>query len=302
MFRSGQSVVVGVSGGPDSLCLLDILVTIAHTYGLRLHIAHINYRLRGADSDRDEQLVRARASAYGLPCFVAKPKFHSQKGNLEEQLRDLRYAFFERVRLRTQSDSIAVAHNQNDQAETLLMRLLRGSGLQGLSAIQPHTGTVVRPLIETKRSDILRYLKERTLSFRTDASNRDLRFLRNRIRHRLIPLLERDYQKNIQPVLATTATLVSNDYALIQSLVPQVLPNGSGYSVQALLNLPLPVLRLHLRHILKPLSDTHPPSKGLVEEILKILKSTKSKSQRLQTKRLKIIRKGDRLTFTLLPH
>ena len=294
---------MGVSGGADSLCLLDLLFLLRDKYRFTLHIAHVNYGLRGRDSERDEKLVVARAKKYKLPLTILRPKGlkTKTKGNLEATLRDTRYAFFEKLRKKKDFDAIAVAHNEDDQAETLLLRLLRGSGLSGLSSMEPKRGYVIRPLLGESRTSILRYMKERALPYREDKSNTDTRFLRNRIRKELLPLLEKKYEPQIKKLLARTATLLAGDYALLEkrsvSGLFQAIPSGFVASGKKLRALPPALLRQELRTLLSPLLGDKNPSHGLVTEIIKALKSKKSKTQTISFRGLKLVRKGDTVTL-----
>lgn len=221
--------------------------------------------------------------------------------NLEERLRNIRYAYFERLRRRYRFAFVAVGHTQDDQAETFLLRLLRGSGLQGLSAMRSKRERVVRPILNMSRPDILRYLKERKLRYRVDKSNTDLRFLRNRIRRRLIPLLERDFQPQIKKRLARTACLLSEEAALLASLPPFPVSQNKDtltFSCAALLAVPEPLARKHLRDMfLVLLPSRTAPSSGLIAEVLKALKSTKGKIQTVTMRGLKLVRKGDTVTL-----
>ncbi|MDP2837964.1 MAG: tRNA lysidine(34) synthetase TilS [Candidatus Moranbacteria bacterium] len=299
LWQPRERFIVAVSGGPDSLCLLDLLFLLSQKYDFSLHIAHVNYALRGADSDLDEARVREAAHIYNLPITVFHPPKIST-ANLEEKLRDIRYQFFEKLRLQEKYTLIAVAHHQDDQAETFLLRLLRGSGMAGLSAMRPKNNSIVRPLLSTRREDILQYLKERHLSYRTDASNTNPQFLRNRLRNTLIPFIEKEYQPKIKKMLADTATLLASDYAFLETLVPLSIlskNNTSQFSVATLLRLGEPVLRMKLRQILKSYYQKKSPPKGLIDEILKLLKSPKSKKQTLTIRGLKIERKGDTVTL-----
>lgn len=292
--------IVAVSGGPDSLCLLDLLFILSKKHGYALYVAHVNYRLRGRASDLDEQLVRDRAKFYGIPCTVLRPR-KKITGNLEAGLRSIRYAFLEKLRQEKKYDLIAVAHNEDDQTETFLLRLLRGSGLQGLAAMRPKQGAIVRPLIETSRRDILRYLEERSLAYRTDRSNDSQKFLRNRLRNKLLPLLEKEYQPQIKKLLATNASLLAEDYAFLESLTPPLrsLKNTGKsviFSCSELLALPEALVRYELRRLLEPCLGQN-PEKSLLDEIVKSLKSTKKKAQTVAFRGLKLLRKGDRVTL-----
>ena len=295
LWGSKESFIIAVSGGPDSLCLLDILFLLSQKYSFKLHIAHVNYRLRCADSDRDEVLVRERAEHYGLTLSVLRPK-KTSAANLEEKLRDIRYQFFEKLRRQKKATLIAVAHHQDDQAETFLLRLLRGSGMQGLSAMRPKNSFVIRPLIAENRADILRYLTERHITARVDSSNTDPKFFRNRVRNQLIPLIEKKYQPQIKKILANTATLLASDYTMLEALPSSVSTRHSDvlqYSVTTLLTLPEPLLKRELRTILKPHFRGKSPPQGLIDETMKLLRSTKNKHQEITRRGLKMERKGD---------
>jgi tRNA(Ile)-lysidine synthase len=289
-----ESFIVAVSGGADSLCLLDVLVLLSQKYDFALHVVHVNYRLRGSDSDLDEQLVRECSRFYGLTLSILHPKKIPSK-NLEAGLRDIRYQYFEKVRRQKNADHIAVAHHQDDQAETFLLRLLRGAGMRGLSAMRPKNNFVIRPLIDMGREEILRYLKERDIVYREDQSNSDPQFLRNRVRHDLIPYIAEYYQPKIKKVLADTAALLAADYALLESL-PSLSPKKKSgaieFSVTDVQHLPEALIRHELRLLLKPYYQEKSPPKGIIDEVQKLLKSAKNKHQTLVLPGLKIERKG----------
>ncbi len=289
-----ESFIVAVSGGPDSLCLLDVFFLLSQKYDFTLHIVHVNYRLRGKDSNLDEQCVRERTAAYHLPLTVFHPNKVSSS-NLEEKLRDIRYQYFEKVRLQKKATLIAIAHHRDDQAETFLLRLFRGSGMRGLSAMRPKNNLIIRPFIEISRADILSYLKERNITYREDQSNTDPQFLRNQIRHELIPLLEKNYQPQTKKILADTASLLASDYALLESLPSLSVKKSQDVteiSVLTLQNLPESLLRHELRRLLRPYYPKKSPPKGIITEMEKLVKSTKNKHQILKIPGLKIERRG----------
>ncbi len=304
LWEPKQSFIVGVSGGADSSCLVDIFFFLAQKYDFTLHLAHVNYRLRGKASEEDEAAVRKMAEHYDVPLTVLRPPKKSFTKN-EEAYRDIRYQFFEKLRAEKNYDHIAVAHNEDDQAETILLRLLRGSGLSGLGAMRPKNGYVIRPLIMTSRQDILAYLKERHLSYRKDHSNDDPRYLRNRIRHELLPLLEKNFQPKIKKLLATTTMLLAADYALLDTLIPHLVFDQTEttptFSRRDTLTHPEPVIRHAFRALLKPYFQGNNPPKGLIDEILKMLKSSKKKNQTVSFHGLKLERKGDTVTLLNFP-
>jgi len=196
--------LIGVSGGPDSVALLDGLVRL----GYRPHICHLNHKLRGAASDGDAKFVRQLAGKYGLPVTIKAQRVAAD----EDACRRSRLAFFERVAVKTGTTTLALAHTADDQVETFLLRLFRGAGKDGLAGIWPERQLgklrVIRPLLEVTREEVLKYLNAQGLHWREDASNADRRFLRNRVRHELLPLLERDYNPGIRAALRRTAEIL----------------------------------------------------------------------------------------------
>lgn len=191
MLPSGAVVVCAVSGGADSMCLLHLL---SRRENITLHAAHFNHRLRGGEADRDEAFVRDwcrenRISFHVGSADVAQEAVRLKMG-LEEAARTLRYAFLRQLAQELKADRIATAHNANDNAETLLMHLLRGTALQGLGGIEPRSKDLIRPLLTTSRAEIEAYLEHYALPHIEDSTNGDDAFLRNRVRHQLVPLLE----------------------------------------------------------------------------------------------------------------
>jgi tRNA(Ile)-lysidine synthase len=219
LLTEGDTVIVAVSGGADSVALLDIL---ASRDDLQLHlvVAHLNHALRGAESEGDEAFVQRLAAGYGLPLEVCRIDVsrlaREQRLSLEEAGRISRYRFFDEVAAKHGARVIVTAHHADDQAETVLMRLLRGSGASGLRAMVPNSGrNIIRPLLEVSRAEIEGYLLQRGLPFRTDSTNNDTGILRNRIRHELIPFLE-SYNPRVRERLAATATALARDEEVLE--------------------------------------------------------------------------------------
>ena len=216
--RRDDRLIVAVSGGADSVALLHLLCSLPE-FPLKLVVAHLNHLLRGEESDADECFVRELATGYGLPCEVRRSDVKRRAGqwrlSLEEAGRKARYTFFEELRTQYDAVAVAVAHHADDQAETFLLRLLRGAGTTGLSAMAPLNQVgIIRPLLALSRQELRAWLAEKQLTFREDASNQDHRFLRNRIRHELLPLLA-DYSPGISGRLAVTARMIGEDEALL---------------------------------------------------------------------------------------
>ena len=213
MFGPGMHVGVAVSGGADSACRLHALLEVGPRWNLRLSVLHLNHRLRGQESDRDEEFVREMAARAGLPILVGSwDRRDAVSLNLEEAARDARLAFFAEAMASGAVERVAVGHTRGDQAETVLFRFLRGAGTAGLSGIRPAASTgIVRPLIALDRDEVEAFLRERSIAWREDSSNLSPAFARNRIRHSLLPQLAREWNPAIAETLANTA-----DWALAE--------------------------------------------------------------------------------------
>lgn len=208
MLAPGQRVGVAVSGGADSVCLLDALGELAGCGGWSLSVLHIDHGLRGGESRGDAAFVAELAARLGLPFHLetADVRALAAGDNLEQAGRAVRHAFFRRLIANGTVDCVALGHTRSDQAETVLYRFLRGSGTAGLAGIRPVTAEgIVRPLLDVERGDVLAWLRERGLEWREDASNTDLSFDRNRIRHELLPALVRDWNPGLIRTLANLA-------------------------------------------------------------------------------------------------
>ncbi|MGC8787069.1 MAG: tRNA lysidine(34) synthetase TilS, partial [Anaerolineae bacterium] len=234
MLSQGDAVIVGVSGGPDSLCLLHLLLRLRDAYALRLHVAHLNHCLRGEEAEADAAFVAQLASEWGLPVTVEKRDVaalaRERKLAIEEAARQARYAFLASVARQTGARKIAVGHNADDQVETVCMHWLRGSGLAGLRGMQPVSRLhelrlmgqemmtteesdllLIRPLLEVPRAEIEAYCATHGLQPRFDRSNLDTTYYRNRLRHELLPFLE-TFNPRIREVILRSAAIISADY------------------------------------------------------------------------------------------
>jgi len=193
LLKKGEGIVVAVSGGVDSMVLMDLLRRLQATWHFDLTIAHVNFGLRGKASNADEELVRNEAIRSKFPFKVARWK-RPQRVNLQDAARQFRYDFFRQVADKTQASYIATAHNRDDQAETVLMHLIRGSGVKGLLGMSPIAGEnpkIIRPLLFFSRCQIEEYAKKKKVSFAEDKTNRKLIYKRNLIRHNVLPMLEK---------------------------------------------------------------------------------------------------------------
>jgi tRNA(Ile)-lysidine synthase len=217
MLRPGDRVGVAVSGGADSVSLLHLLDSLRKELGITLLVLHLNHELRGEASDEDERFVASLAEDLHLEMVSrrADVRAYAEKGrlNLEDAGRRLRVEFFGSAARSHHLDRIAVGHTADDQAETVLARLLRGSGMRGLAGIYPVAGRIVRPLIEIRRRELRSYLNALGQSWREDVTNLDTSRLRNRIRHEMLPELERNYNRRIVSLFANLAERARDEEA-----------------------------------------------------------------------------------------
>jgi tRNA(Ile)-lysidine synthase len=241
LFLPGERVVVGVSGGPDSLSLLHVLWMCQEALDIDLHVAHLNHLIRGVESDRDAAFVAQQATGWGIPCTVEARDVpavaRERKLAIEEAARRVRYAFLSDVARTVGATRIAVAHNADDQSETVLMHWLRGAGLAGLRGMLPAVRMadlrlfgcpaevgdlwLVRPFLEVPRAEVERDCRKYSLEPRFDRSNLDTTLYRNKLRHELLPHLEREYKPHFGEILRRSAQVIRDDYDLLCRLREQ---------------------------------------------------------------------------------
>lgn len=218
---AGQRIGVAVSGGADSVALLLLLLELREKLGIVLSVVHFNHKLRGKASDADEKFVARLAAAHDLEFFAGHgdvaARSRREGANLEEAARRSRYEFLDNLVTQGRLDRIAVAHTADDQAETVLAHILRGAGLAGIAGIHPEAGAVFRPLLKIRRVELRAYLRARGQKWREDATNRDTKRTRARIRHKLIPMLERQFQPAVVEHLCQLAELAREDDAWLNS-------------------------------------------------------------------------------------
>ncbi len=216
MVEKKEAVLAGVSGGPDSVAMILALLQIREEYGLTLGIAHLNHALRKGESNQDEAFVKHLAKTLDLPFYSKTTDVKSLARNkglsIEEAGRNARYAFFKELFKTHGYSKIATGHNHDDNAELVLMNLLRGAGVKGLSGIPPKRDNLyIRPLINVSKSQILKFLKREKQNFVIDSSNDDLSFLRNKIRHILLPLLKKEYNPEVHNCLNRTSRILMQE-------------------------------------------------------------------------------------------
>ncbi len=218
LLNPGDTVLVAVSGGPDSVCLLAVLQALANDLDLALHIAHLDHMFRGKESADEALFVLELAKKFGIPATIEKfdvPVYCLERGlSPQEGAREVRYDFLQRVATMIDAVRIATGHTANDQAETFLMRLMRGAGASGLSAIPPSRGNIIRPLIDITREEVLDYLKKTGRAFVTDPSNTKPVYTRNRIRMEVLPVLQGFNPRIVATLAAEAGQLREEDEAV----------------------------------------------------------------------------------------
>jgi tRNA(Ile)-lysidine synthase len=309
MLSIGDHVLVGLSGGPDSVCLLYILNMLKPEYRLKISAAYIDHGLRPEDVPEEIKFCKHLCESLNIPFYTqsidVKNFAKNEKMNIQEAARILRYAALEQISLNIKAHKIAVAHNADDQAETVIMRLLRGAGPAGLSGIPPVRKKIIRPLIEIERSEIEKFLSERNISYITDASNESLKYLRNKIRKTLMPVI-----KSISPqatkIISRTADILreENDYiniAVTKALM-RLMSRKTDKTVELFCN-PMEVLNIViLRRALRVAIDSVRDLKGLsfdhIEEIIKLIKTGKPGDRIYLPKGIRAIKGYSTLTIT----
>jgi tRNA(Ile)-lysidine synthase len=311
LLESGESVLVAVSGGADSVALLHVLGELLPAFRLRLGVAHFNHALR-PEADRDAEFVAELAAGLGLPFHVERVDVQAHRdragGSLEETARELRYRFLDTVAAAAGYTRIALGHHADDNAETLLLNLLRGGGRRGMAGIAPFRPPgYIRPLILARRADIERYLDLRRQAYRTDATNADPAFDRNRIRRSLIPELERRYQPKARIVLSRAAEILRAEEEWLEELVAPIYAaakvardSGVGLRVSALRGLAPAALR---RVVRRALCETRQGLRGIgfehVERVVDLLGRRHDAGPLYLPGGLRVGRGGDGLHFWL---
>lgn len=281
LLKPGDRVGAAVSGGADSVALLRLLLELRKDLGIVLCIVHFNHRLRGAESDMDQHFVAELAQRFKLElhcegadvaAFAA-----SEHLSLETAAREARYDFFRQLLRRGMLNRIATAHTMDDQAETLLLRIIRGAGTRGLAGIYPQLSvrgsqfSIIRPLLGTRRRDLENYLRTLEQDWREDPSNRDLRHARNRIRHGILPRLERNLNPAVREALAETAEIARAEEEFWEHEVARVVPGPliPNIKLAVLQNLPLALRRRVIRLVAESLGIRI--EFAHVEEILQLM-------------------------------
>ncbi len=272
LISPGAALVCAVSGGKDSVCLLHAMVSLQKELQITIEAAHLNHQLRGKESDRDEAFVRSFCESLGVPLTVARadvlPRCDQTGESVEEAARVLRYRFFESL-----GGLVATAHTQDDNLETVLLNLVRGTALRGLCGIPPRRGRIVRPLLCVSRAEVEAYLKKHALSHVEDSSNASSLPLRNRLRHEVVPLLARENPKLSESVFHMGEILRAEDAYLdseAASLLHRALLPDGAWSCRVLQDAPEALFARAMRRLLTELSISK-PSRAHVEALMQLV-------------------------------
>lgn len=287
----GETIVVGLSGGADSVALTDALAALRQRRGFRLVAAHLDHGLR-PESSEDAGFCQSLCDALQVPLRAGtapvRARAAAEKGGLEQAARRERYSFLRRVKDDDGAVAIAVAHTEDDQAETLLLRLLRGAGARGLAGMRPRSGDLVRPLLAVSRARVLEHLRARGLGWREDATNADTRHLRNRVRHELIPYLEQRFNPRVRETLARTAALLADEAQHVEAeagalLAPAARSDGAALVLERapLAAAPPAVARAALREALEKQGGLAGIGRGHVEGLLRLVRAASPSGRRL---------------------
>jgi tRNA(Ile)-lysidine synthase len=278
-FPVNRRYLIGVSGGRDSVALLHDLVDVGYK---KLIICHLNHELRGRSSNADARFVERLAAKYDLDLAIRSANVRTlakkKKLSIETAAREARYKFFAKVAKQKRCRTIFLAHHADDLVETFLLNLFRGAGLAGLSAM-PEVSirridgvdlTIVRPLLGIWRDEIDKYVREHRLKFREDASNKNLVPLRNRLRRRIVPYIEKQFGRKVRMSIWRAATIAAEEEKILETLLPRTLSGTTALSVQSLGAMPLAVQRRTLHEWLRA-SDVPGLSYDLIERVGSLL-------------------------------
>ncbi len=316
LIQNGDKLVLGVSGGPDSIVMLDILNEINKDEKINLNfniiVVHVNHMIR-EDAKDDEIFVKDFCKKNNIEFFSksidVKKLAHTNKIGLEEAGRIARYDFFEEVLQQTNSNKIAIAHNKNDKAETIIMNLMRGSGISGLKGIEEKRGKYIRPLIECQRDEIENYCKQRNINPRIDSTNFSNEYTRNKIRNIVIPYIKKEFNPNIIDILDRLSTLVKEEDEYIENQVKQtykhlLLEESKNNIILDLKKFNQQEKVIKSRIVLYTITRLFNTSKGIekihVEDIIKLCGNNIGNKYLTPNKKIKILVKDHKIHFIKL--
>lgn len=309
LIEMNDKIVIGVSGGPDSICLLHVLYGLKEKLGIEIVVAHVNHMLRDV-ADLETEYVQNFCKKLGIECYVKKADIleisKTQKKGTEEVGRQIRYDFFDEVAKKTNSNKIATAHNSNDRAETVILNILRGSGLSGLKGIEPiRDNKYIRPLINTDRQDIENYCNDNKLEPKYDKTNNENIYTRNKVRNTVIPYIKKEFNPNIIKTINRLSSLATEENEYLQAITKQEFKNLLIEKTENIildlhkfnsLNLVIK-RRLILYTINEVLHTTNGIEKVNIDDIIKLCKNNIGNKYLLPIKEIKIYVKKGKIYF-----
>lgn len=313
LIKAGELVILGVSGGPDSMALLHIMLDLSARMGFRIAVAHLNHCLR-PEADEEETFILETCKEMGIECFARRVLIEElareRQSGLEETGRYARYSFFEEIRQAHGGHHVATAHHSDDAAESVLLHLLRGTGIKGLRGIMPQNGVVIRPLLRVSKDELLGYLDLNQIRYFHDQTNEDQYYLRNRIRIKLIPLLQQEFNPRIVDKLNQLASVAGAENQVMEEqteILWQRVLLQKEYSTLILDNEGLSCLPLAFRRriVRKALSFLTSAEWGIedVETVLAFsARDNIGSAQALHLKKkVRVIKSYDKMVFTIQP-
>ena len=309
LIEKNDKIVIGVSGGPDSICLLHVLYGLKEKLGIEIVVAHVNHMLRDV-ADLETEYVQNFCKKLGIECYVKKADIleisKTQKKGTEEVGRQVRYDFFDEVAKKTNSNKIATAHNSNDRAETVILNILRGSGLSGLKGIEPiRDNKYIRPLINTDRQDIENYCNDNKLEPKYDKTNNENIYTRNKVRNTVIPYIKKEFNPKIIKTINRLSSLATEENEYLQAITKQEFENLLIEKTENIildlhkfnsLNLVIK-RRLILYTINEVLHTTNGIEKVNIDDIIKLCKNNIGNKYLMPIKEIKVYVKKGKIYF-----
>lgn len=309
LINEGDKIVIGVSGGPDSICLLHVLNSLKEELKIKLYVAHINHMIREV-ADSETEYVQNFCKDLGIECFVKKMDIiklaKEEKKGTEETGREVRYDFFNEILEKTHSNKIATAHNSNDKAETVILNILRGSGVSGLKGIEAtRDNKYIRPLIETGRLEIEKYCNENNLNPKYDESNNENIYSRNKVRNEVIPYIKKEFNQNIIKTINRLSEVATEENEYMQKITKQEYENISKTQSDTIIldlkrfnNLELVIKRrIILYTINEAIHTTNGIEKVNIDDIIKLCNNNIGNKYLMPIKEIKVYVKKGKIYF-----
>lgn len=312
MISYGDKIIVGLSGGPDSVCLLHILNRLKESRNLKIYAAHLNHQIRGIEAQKDALFVSELCDSLEIPVFIKSvdvPKYCEEKGlSLEEGARNIRYDMFYEIKRRTGANKIAIGHNMNDQAETVMMRIMRGTGLQGLRGIEyTRENGIIRPILDIERKDIEAYCEQHELHPKIDQTNLESIYTRNRIRLELLPYMQEHFNSNVVESIVRLSNSMKSDGDYLDSEamkaydeVATLDDKAVDVNVEKLSGYHEAIQSRIIRYAIKDvLGDTNFVDQKHIEDVMQLIDTSKNGKMLNLPRGVFAYRRADSILFTL---